>query len=56
MLAAKFFLGLLKRLFFIYRLFRMGESVHLNDNASVEAILYEKKNRYFYIFLISFIF
>jgi len=29
----------------------MGESVYLNDNASVEAILYEKKNRYFYIFL-----
>ena len=31
-------------------------SVYLNDNASVEANLYEKKNRYFYIFLFSLIF
>jgi hypothetical protein len=30
---------------------RACHSVYLNDNASVEAILYEKKNRYFYIFL-----
>jgi len=31
----------------------MGESVYLNDNASVEAVLYEKKNRYclFFYFL-----
>ncbi len=28
-------------------------SVYLNDNAFVEAILYEKKNRYFSFFLIS---
>jgi len=45
---AKFF-GLLKRAF-LCRLFRMGESVYLNDNASVEAILYEKKNGYFSFF------
>ena len=45
---AKLF-GLLKRAF-LCRLFRIGESVYLNDNASVEAILYEKKNRYFSFF------
>ena len=32
----------------------MGESVYLNDNASVEAILYEKKNGYFSFFLFFF--
>jgi hypothetical protein len=31
----------------------MGESVYLNDNAFVEAILYDKKNGYFPLFFIS---
>jgi len=30
---------------------KVEESVYLNDNASVEAILYEKKNRFFFSFL-----
>jgi len=30
-----------------------GISVYLNDNAPVEAILYEKKNRYFSFLLFS---
>jgi hypothetical protein len=30
-----------------------SQSVYLNDNASVEAILYEKKNRYFFFLLFS---
>ena len=45
------FCSLTVRLF--TRLFRMGESDYLTDNAFVEAFLYEKKN---WIFFLSFLF
>ena len=47
---AKVFFWLLNSAFF-HRLFRMGQSLYLNDNAFVEAILYVKKNGYFPLFL-----